>query len=166
MPVERFTYPRFPDWPSRWAEFIHDCQQLQPDLAIDWEYINCLQFAFMGVEVLTGHDPYEAFNQDVVSPTTAIRAIKKWGYNTLDEGLADMFPEVPLAFAQPGDIVLVNPVDWSNDHLLTQVVPHAVALADPPFYYAPGLGGLGRGSMYKEALRAFAVGYEPKGGSI
>lgn len=164
--IQKFTYPRYPDWPARWAEFIRDCQQLSSDLSIDWEYINCLQFAMMGVEAITGHDPYDQVRQDVSTPLSAIKAIKAQGFNTLDEVPPALFDEIPLAFAQPGDVLLVNAAPWSDNEEILTVIPHTVALADPPFYYAPGLEGLGRGHMYKEALRAFAVGHKPEGGSI
>ena len=163
MAVERFIHSRRPDWDARWAEFIHDCLQLSSDLAIDWEYVNCFQFTGMGVEVITGHDPYEPFGEAVSSPISAAKEIKKWGYNCLDDVFPDMFREIPLAFAQPGDVLLVRPQLWTcaqGEEEASRIMPHAVALADPPFYYAPSERGLGRGNMYSEAIRAFAVGHD------
>lgn len=156
-----FAYPRRPDWTGRWSEFIKDTLDLAPDLRLDWEHINCTQFLGQGIEALTGHNPYEedGWAGKFTTPLSAAKEIKKRGYNTLDDVIADRFKEIPLAFTWPGDIVLVNTVPWANDETRL-IMPHGVTLAEPPFFYGVSEEGVGRGNLYTEAYKCFAVGHE------
>lgn len=154
-----FTYPRYPDWTSRWSYFIKDSLDLQLDLVLDWESINCTQFVSQGIEAITGHNPYEedGWVDTFTTAEGAGKAIRKRGYNTLDEVTEALFPEIPLSFVWPGDLVLIRSAPCEATR---QIMPHGWALADPPFFYVVGEQGLGRGDLLKEAIRGFAIGHE------
>ncbi len=151
--------PRRKDWMSRWVHFIVDSQALGSDLSLDWETMNCLKWACMGVEAITGYNPYEAFDPADNSLREVLRTIKDRGYDNLDQIIESHYPEIPISLAQQGDLVLVA-ADWdgSVDTATLQVMPHGVALADPPFFWCVMPDGLGKGDLYKYGLRAFVVG--------
>lgn len=127
-------------------------------MKLDWGHINCTQFSGSGIEAITGHDPYvegewEGHFQD---EWEAGKEIRRRGFETLDDVIADLFPEIPLAFVMPGDVVLIKSAAWDGESRI--VMPHGVALADPPFFYAVTPEGLGRGDLYSDGVRGFAVG--------
>lgn len=155
-----FDYERRPDWTARWAEFIKDSLDLQPELCLDWEFTSCTSFAAQGIEAITGRNPFEEGEWDgkFTTPLSAAKEIKRRGFLTLDDVIASLFVEIPLAFAWPGDVVLVRALPWSDEEARS-VMPHGVGLVDPPYYYSPAELGLGRGDLYKEAVRAFAIGH-------
>lgn len=158
-----FTYPRLDDWTSRWAGFIKDSLDLRHDLVLDWDVINCTQFGGQGIEAITGHNPYEegGWQEKFTTSKDAVVAIKAEGFTTLDDLIASLFPEIPLAFTWPGDVVLIKAIPWGEASANERkTMPHGVALADPPFYYAVTEQGLGRGDLRAEGIRAFAIGHE------
>jgi len=158
-----FNYPRYPDWTSRWAYFIQDCLHLRTDLKVDWEHINCTQFSGQGIAAITGHDPYEegGWEGKFSTPEEAADTIKAAGFSSLDELIASLFKEVPLSMAWPGDVVLIKAAPQMDLSVgVVKMMPHGVVLADPPFFYAVTHEGLGRGDLYGDAVRAFAVGRE------
>lgn len=154
-----FTHERLPDWTARWAHFIKDGLDLSPDLQLDWENINCTQFSASGIEAITGHNPYEE-EEWLGTFTNSIGAaleIRRRGFETLDDVIASLFPEIPLAFVWPGDVVLISSTPW--DEAARVVMPHGVALADPPYFYAVNEAGMGRGDLYASTVRAFGIGH-------
>lgn len=152
------TVKRYRDWPIRWVEFIKDCQDVGSDLRLDWEDMNCIQWACQGIEALTGHDYYAEF-AGTKGALGAVRRIREEGFNTLDHLIGSILKEVPIAMAHQGDLVLVRTEAWDN---LVQdghaVMPHGVALADPPFFWCVTPEGLGKGELYMQGVKAFAVG--------
>lgn len=156
--ITRFTHPRLPDWPARWSEFVKDCLDLTADLKLDWEYIHCAQFSGSGIEAITGHDPYEPFKGKFKTAHGGMKVIKEEGFNTLDDLIAALFEEVPLSLAQSGDIALARTISWEGDEEARTIMPHGVVLCDPPVYYAVTPEGFGKGNLYEDSIRAFAVG--------
>ena len=155
---EVFPYRRLKDWPSRFVHFIKDSQDLSDSLLLDWENMNCLQWACMSVEAITGHNPYEQFDPKDGSLKQVVKTIQERGYTSLDAIVEEHFYEVPLAMAQQGDLVLVV-ADWDAGDSIAQVMPHGVAVCDPPSYWCVLPEGLGKGDLYGGAVvRAFAVG--------
>lgn len=157
-----FTHPRLNDWTGRWSEFIKDTLDLAGDLRLDWAGINCTQFSGQGIEALTGHNPYEEgeWEGKFTTALSAAKEIKKRGFNTLDDVIASLFPnEVPLAYAWPGDVVLIQTVPWTEEDVRA-VMPHGVCLAEPPYFYGVSPEGVGRGDLFKDAVRCFAIGRE------
>jgi hypothetical protein len=155
-----FECDRLPDWTARWAEFIQDCLGLSADLKLDWANINCTQFSAQGIEAITGKNPYEEGGWEGLfdSPMSAALEIKRRGFNNLDEVIASLFPEIPLAFVWPGDVVLIR-TTLTEDEAATAIMPHGVGLANSPFFFAVEENGLGRGDLFLQATRAFAVGH-------
>lgn len=158
--MSRFEHLRLPDWTQRWSEFIRDCQQIQSDLKLDWEHVNCTYLTGQGIEAITGHNPYDDWEGKFTTSQGAAKEIKKRGFETLDDVMLDLFPEVPLSMVWPGDVVLIRTLAWDGDEELRTVMPHGVALADPPVFWAITLDGMGTGPLYEQAVKALAVGRE------
>lgn len=156
-----FTHERLPDWTIRWAEFVKDCLDISSDLRLDWENTTCTSFCAQGIEVLTGHNPFEegAWAGTFTNTWEAAKEIRKRHFETLDDLIANLFPEIPLAYAWPGDVVLIKAIDWNAEEESKLVMPHGVALADPPVYLAVTEEGFGKGDLYGGAVRAFGIGH-------
>lgn len=154
---ELFPYRRRKDWAPRFVEFIRDSQGIGTDLKLNWTDMNCLMWCCMGIEAMTGENPYENFNPDAHSIKEVVRVITSRGYDSLDQILEAHWEEVPIAMAQQGDLVLVEAL-WDVDSSIKAVMPHGVALADPPFYWCVAPEGLAKGDLYLNGRRAFAVG--------
>lgn len=170
--VEPFTAVRRVDWEIRFTHFMHESKQLQSDLILDWEHITCTSWVGQGIEEITGMNPYEPFDGLHKSIAQACRTIRQSGFSNLDDLIAALFGhgEIPIAYATRGDLVLAPIVEgWCSepqqdgpDDLVsasdaTLVMPHGVALADPPFYWAVTPQGLGKGPL-STAHRVFAIG--------
>lgn len=161
-----FTYLRRPDWQIRWVEFIKDSLDLASDLCIDWETdgLTCVSWMGDGVEVLTGHNPYDIYRGRHSGVLGAARLIRKEGFRTLDDWVASLFHEIPLSMLHQGDVVLVKTAQWCGDDahegplFAEEIMPHGVALADPPLYWAVTDGGLSKGNLFLDGVRGFAVG--------
>jgi hypothetical protein len=156
----KFTYPRRTDWTTRWVEFMKDSKDLAEDLCLDWSELNCISWCCQWLEECTGHNPYDEYFSNVKGIKSAVRAIRSRGYDNLDQLIGSYLPEVPLSMAHTGDLVVVK-TNWQDvniDDSLKAVMPHAVALADPPFYFGVTLYGLAKGPLYEDGVKAFAVG--------
>lgn len=151
-----FPYPRRRDWTIRWVEFMKDSQDLAAELVLDWEDLNCIMWCCQWIESCTGYDPYEPFVH-AKGVKGAVSAIKDAGYETLDQIIGSHLYEVPLAKAQTGDLVLIR-ADWEAPEAIKTVLPHGIALADPPLYWCITPEGLGKGDLYVNGVKAYAVG--------
>lgn len=144
--------PRRLDWGTRMSAFISDTRNTGHQL--DWENVHCLSWVFQALYQIVDYD----FNKDVAgeahTPTEAYAIIRKMGFENLDEAISAYFDEIPVTFAQKGDLLLVK-TPLGQDGM---GMPHALALADPPIYWALDERGLGTGSLYQDAHKAFAVG--------
>lgn len=157
-----FDYPRLPDWTSRWAHFVKDSLDIQSDISLDWEHVSCTSYAAQGIEAITGHNPFEeeGWAGSFTTALGAAKAILSKGFKTLDDVIASLFPEIPLAYAWPGDVLLVRTLPEALDAESSLVMPHGIGICDPPLYLSPAIGGLGRQNMFKDGLRAFAIGHK------
>lgn len=155
-----FTFPRRKDWATRLTYFMKDSLDLVEDLKLDWSYVTCCSWVCDAIEQMTGHNPYEAFAGRYDTPLGAAKAIRASGFNTLDELVAYRYKEVPIGLAQWGDLVLVKTLDTfqAEEPDAGLVMPHGLALAEPPFFWCVTEEGLGRGDLYVQGVRAFAVG--------
>jgi hypothetical protein len=148
------------DWSSRWVRFITDSRALGADLSLDWESMNCLKWACMGIEEMTAFNPYEHFAPEDGSLKDVVKTIRNRGYKTMDQIIESRYPEVPIGLAQLGDLVLVES-NWEEmdvDTGVRSVMPFGAALADPPHYWCVLPEGLSKGELYVHGHRAFAVG--------
>jgi len=116
--------------------------------------MHCISFASYMVNAITGVDYYEQLAKTLQydSPLSAMRALKRLGYDSVDQLIGSIFEEKPRAFAIRGDLVMLpaSPDEPDGLHL-------AVAVADPPFvwFLHPELGVTRVGMS--EALKAYGV---------
>jgi hypothetical protein len=135
------------DWQERLTRYLVESQQ--EGIRCDWEFNHCGGWVDGAVVEMTGESFMEPF-KDVDSPISAIKAIKAAGHDSLEDLVRATFPKKPLIFVKRGDVVLVRAIDGLGGSL-------AVGIADPPFYWALGESGLGRGAIH-EVVEAFSVG--------
>lgn len=169
-----FTAIRKPDWEICFTHFMRDSIKAQNEhgLILDWEHVTCTSWVGQAIEEITGMNPYAPFDGLHKSIAQACRTIKIAGFSNLDDLISALFGhnEIPLGYVTKGDLVLApTPNGWcvapqqdGPDDLVTRqeatlVMPHAVALADPPFYWAIGFNGLGRGKL-ADVSKVFAIG--------
>lgn len=148
---------RLPDWAERFTNFLLESQQ--EGLKCDWEFFHCASWVGAGVEALTEVDLYEPIRAfDTSSPTLAYKAMKKAGFDSMEEYLATRLEEKPIVFAQRGDIVLAaaGPASDLTVHY-SELFPAALGLADPPYYWGISELGVGRAPLL-EAHKCFGVG--------
>ncbi|MCA3248595.1 MAG: hypothetical protein ING19_05290 [Azospirillum sp.] len=101
--------PRLPDWPALLARHILEAT----DRDFAWGSHDCCTFACDGVLVLTGRDPMfpaRGLYRDEKRAAVILRAIGGGGLPEAADVLMDAFaaPRVHPAFAQRGDLVLIN----------------------------------------------------------
>lgn len=160
-----FAYERLPDWPTRFAHFIADSQDLAQDLVLDWEFVTCTSWTGQMIEAITGHNPYDPFSGRHKSVASAARVIKEAGFNSLTELMQSLFDEVPVGLLQAGDLYMPSARWDAGCHMSPEniiesstVMPHAVAVADPPFFWCVGPQGLEKGELYTTPGIGLAVG--------
>lgn len=164
--IERFEVPRRKDWSIRFIEFLKDSMDCADGLNLDWEYTTCTSFSGEMIEAITGKNPYEDFmgTNSFTTILGAVKTVKAAGFKSLDDIIAALFKEVPVGMAQQGDLVLVKATPYdpdSGDALVAEeVMPHGLAVVDPPFFYCVTEAGLSKGDLYTQGVRAFAVGRE------
>lgn len=170
--MHTFEHKRLPNWDVNLTHFMVKSQMRASTLKLDWANTTCTSWVGEAIEVITGYNPYESFKGRHKSIASACRAIKEAGFTTLDDLIASMFVEIPVAFAQRGDLILAAAARsargiseaYTEQHGEfeetegAQVMPNAVGLADPPRYWAIGPEGLVFGDLYTGVARAFAVG--------
>ena len=141
---------RFIDWPDRLAAFLKAC----PTFA--WGRCDCALFACNAVREITGEDMAAAFRGRYRSPLGAARQIAAYCGGKSIEDLAEAMArhldieEIPPAFAQRGDVVLVE--STIDGHTLPTLAVHAgtgIAVVTPE-----GLAMLSLG----RAQRAWKIG--------
>ncbi len=99
------TLTRLPDWRARFAAEM-DRQRRDP---FAWGAHDCaLGLAAGAVEAITGADLRVGWRSAYKTPAGALRAMRAKGYDTLADAIAAMLPEIPPAFADVGDIGLIE----------------------------------------------------------
>lgn len=133
---------RLPDWRSRLHVTIAGVET-QP---FEYGKNDCALFGASIVFALTGTDPAEAFRGRYKTKLGGVRAIRKAGFKDQLDFLEKTFAEIHPAFAQVGDLGLVDTADG----------PAVVAILGP---LAAGVGpeGLTRFEVSK-ITKAFRVG--------
>lgn len=160
-----FTHERLPDWPTRFAFFLSDSQDIAEDLKLDWDNVTCTSWSGDMIEAITGHNPYDPFMGRHKSIASAARVIKEAGFSSLTELMLSLFDEVPVGKLQAGDLYMPS-ARWAaschmspeNTTQCLEVMPHAVAVADPPFFWCVGPTGLEKGELYTTPGIGLAVG--------
>lgn len=95
---------RLPDWRARLG--VH----LTETAADGFRYgsNDCALFAAGAVRAMTGHDPAAAWRGTYTSLEGGLKRLRKAGFEDHVDHVAKLLVEVPPAFAQVGDIALVE----------------------------------------------------------
>lgn len=72
-----------------------------------WGTSDCFTLPLDAIVAITGTDPWPGLH-DYDSRISAARCLSLQGYENLAAAFADKFPEVPVSFAQRGDVGVVN----------------------------------------------------------
>ena len=133
---------RVDNWPSRLALVVADAERMP----FGWGVHDCAIFARNCQVAVTGKDRFGDLFGGYKTALGAARRIKRAGFDDIEGLLSAHLPEVPVNFAQRGDVAVV---DAGHGATLAVMLGETVAL--------PGLDGLAR---YPRALvrRAWRVG--------
>lgn len=136
---------RLPDWRARFAAEM-DRQRRDP---FAWGAQDCaLGLAAGAVQAITGQDVAAPWRGRYISPAGARRALHKAGFTALSDLVASLLPEIPPAFADVGDIGVIE-----ADGPLKQ----ALCVVDASGLIVLTEAGHGRRSR-EDMIRAFKVG--------
>ena len=131
---------RFDDWPTRLNAAI------AAPFSFQWGKTDCALRACHVAQAITGVDLAERYAGRYSTPLGAARVIRRAGFDTLAELVADALPEIPTARARRGDLVVIDTQD--GDALGVAMPPHCLA-AGPNAWRVLPLGA---------AVRAFKIG--------
>jgi hypothetical protein len=93
---------RVSNWEELWTNFMMKAR----DSAFTWGEDDCMLLAGENVKVLTGQDLFSEHRGKYSTEKEALAYLKSLGY-TRPEDMVDAFlDEIPVPFAQRGDIVL------------------------------------------------------------
>ena len=92
---------RLSDWEQRLSDYIAS-KQAEP---FAWGENDCCTFSAGAVEALTGIDPMPEYRGKY---DTALGSARALGGRNLEEVLDEKFAQVPIGFAQRGDLVLMD----------------------------------------------------------
>ena len=92
---------RTSDWESRLGDYI----AAKRAASFEWGVNDCCTFSAGAVEALTGIDPMPEYRGKYTTALGSARALKG---QTLEQVLNCKFAEIPIAFAQRGDLVLMD----------------------------------------------------------
>ena len=154
---------RYPDWELRLSEFFREC--VEEKVCLDWENFHCGSWAADAIIAITGFDPLEAY-RGITNPLRIAKAMKKNGVFSQATGAANLFTEVPVVYAQRGDLLMVPSGAFSEPAMETleaikamgvDLFSDACCIADPPFAWTLTEEGLGRLPILT-AHRAFSIG--------
>jgi hypothetical protein len=92
---------RVSDWETRLSEYIAS----KRSVTFEWGVEDCCTFSAGAVEALTGVDPVPEYRG---AYSTALQSARVLDGKTMEEVLDSKFDEVPIGFAQRGDLVLMD----------------------------------------------------------
>ncbi len=95
---------RYSDWESRLSEYIES----KREAPFVYGENDCCMFAAGAVMAITGVDAMEEFRGSYNSLATSIRALKDIGSGDLESTIDSKFPEIPVGWAQRGDIAFFD----------------------------------------------------------
>lgn len=132
---------RHPDWQARLVAYLHASarEPFKPGRH------DCALFAAGAVLAMTGQDMAAGWRGRYTTLSGGLRVLRKAGHADHVALAASMFPEVPVAMAQPGDLAAVPTPDGL-----------ALGVVQGEAVYVIGPGGLALVSLMT-AQRAFRV---------
>lgn len=95
---------RLPDWEER----LHTYLARVAGQPFAWGRHDCALHAANAVLAQTGEDPAAAYRGRYQTARGSVRALRKWGADTLEATIAAGFGEVAPAFARRGDLALID----------------------------------------------------------
>lgn len=99
------TYaPRQPDWQLRLMQYIGG----RARTTVDPDGPVCAEFVAGAVEAMTGASIGLQWRDRYATVQAGLKAVKEAGYADHIALVADMFDEIPAAFACPGDIAVLR----------------------------------------------------------
>ena len=140
------TLTRLPEWRARFAAEMD--RQRRDHFA--WGTQDCaLGLAAGAVEAITGADLRVGWRSKYKTPRGALKAIRAKGFEGLPDLVASLLPEIPPAFADVGDIGLIEAEDGA--------LGHALCVVDASGLIVLTEAGHGRRPR-EDMIRAFKVG--------
>lgn len=103
-------------WEADLAAYIASVR----DRPFEWGAHDCALFAAGAVIAITGDDPIPEYRGKYTTEIGSAKALKRFGAGTLDATLDRLFPPVPRAMAQRGDLV------WHDDSVGVVMGGHAL----------------------------------------
>lgn len=113
------------DWEQRLQRYLASAR----DKPHAYGHHDCLLHPANAVKAVTGHDHGRGHRKKYKSPATAARHLTAMGFESPEALLDSLFEEVPVGFAQRGDIVLIagNEGGWAIPAICDGGVAFAVA---------------------------------------
>lgn len=96
--------PRLRDWRPRLTAYL---VEITP-VAFRMGSQDCALFASGAVRAMTGHDPAAAFRGTYTDLKTGLERLKAAGFKSHIQIVDALFDRVPAAFAQVGDLALIE----------------------------------------------------------
>ena len=100
-----FLEQRLANWPRLLAEYL----AANRHRSFEFGVFDCCVFAAGAIQSMTGKDSLEAYRGSVTDARTSARLLDDNG--GLGKMVGDILSEVPISFAQRGDIVLMDSPD-------------------------------------------------------
>lgn len=135
-------HKRSPDWQLRLMQYIAERARTPVDPAGPV----CAEFAAGAVEAMTGQPLGIQWRGKYRTVSAGLKALKAGGYADHIALVADMFDEIPPAFARPGDIAVLP----GDDGIA------ALGIVQGSHIYVQSAGGVGA-VLLTDAIRAFRV---------
>ena len=101
---------RHPLWERRLIDYLTDVAR-RPHA---YGQHDCMLHPGSGAEAMTGLDFTSAHRGKYRSPASAVRHLNRLGFQSPEQMLDSLFEEVPIGFAQRGDIVLTPANDGAS----------------------------------------------------
>ena len=99
---------RLSDWPERFQQVINEHENIPFEYGVN----DCAIFSGKILEALTGHDFYSSFIGRYKTKIGGFRQFRKaTGHKSHVHFIKAKFEEVPVAFAQVGDLAILNSED-------------------------------------------------------
>lgn len=139
---------RLHDWKIRLANFT-DEMRMSP---FEWGVNDCTVGLVAGaIKAITGEDLTIGM-PEYKDKKSALKAIKELGFDTLEDLVASLLPEVHPIYARNGDVGVIKEGD--------EMPITALCVVDSDLLIA--MGDIGHGRRPRSDMsRAFAVGWEP-----
>lgn len=94
---------RLPNWRHRLASYVSDKARAE----FDPGQTDCALFAAGAVEAVTGHDPAQGHRGRYNTIQGGLRRLRKSGTTDHVAMAARLFAEIPVSYAQPGDLAVL-----------------------------------------------------------